>query len=300
MKVSGKNSVQMLMGKKNLDFFMKAYPNQREMALGDKILNLWNDGTLTKSDEKVVLKQYPEVIFVDWQTIEEQTFFQLKSYPACLDLRKKFVFARRLFDMTLHVSERLVSLDSDVVFKEKIDISPLWDVEYPFISMTDHHNAYAFFPRIVNRIYRQSEKKLLPIERANMGIFAITPHASAIDFFEDLFNKPDFKHAIANPDGRFWWMEQTAFSYLGNLLGAYQIPSNVGIVPEDKETPFSEISKHRIAHLCGKNKRFLDEWLTLCSKKESLTSELCIQKADPYLLRSELWGQFFNKVKTYL
>lgn len=294
--------INILLGSKHVDMFIKTNQNV-SLMLGDSINTVvWSDGSLSDEDCENILADSKNISFADYKAAESNALEKLKNRPYCRKLRDKFVLARRLFDMPLAEEGRFVSLDSDVVFKRPVNFSKLWkSTDYPFISLRDHQNALSFYPRVVWRIARETNKKLYPVEQSNMGMIAFDSEKLDLDYFEYMFSNKDFNHAVENKNAGFWWLEQTAYSYFGRRLGAYHWSEKEAAVLDDKTTSYEALCSYDCVHLTGQNKRYLDDFLQFAKENGSGLPALemnLLKTADYPMMRCLLWQarkKFFNK-----
>ena len=86
-----------------------------------------DDGSLTKKDKRTIKKHVENINIIDRDYADEKIDKIFYHYPNCRRYRDAFVNALQLFDyMLLCESEKIVSLDSDILFFKKPDTLIDW------------------------------------------------------------------------------------------------------------------------------------------------------------------------------
>ena len=86
-----------------------------------------DDGSLTKKDERIIKKHIKNIHIIDRDYADVEINKILEHYPNCRRYRDAFVNALQLFDyMLLCESNKIVSLDSDILFFKKPDTLIDW------------------------------------------------------------------------------------------------------------------------------------------------------------------------------
>ena len=86
-----------------------------------------DDGSLTKKDKRTIKKHIKNINIIDRGYADAKINRILDHYPNCRRYRDAFVNALQLFDyMLLCESEKIVSLDSDILFFKKPDTLIDW------------------------------------------------------------------------------------------------------------------------------------------------------------------------------
>lgn len=196
--------VKTLLGHNNLSFSIECLQSFVQNASEKIQLTIFEDGTLTEDDRRLLLRSLPDSRVINKAECEKVVFNKLAAYPACLNYRKTVVYARKIFDLMLYDEQDCLYIDIDVYFLKKFSLPKFSDSP---VFMLDSINAYSFKPAEFLRIS-------FPIfPKVNSGFFFFPAAQFDLRYVETLLQNPTINKGYLRGIS---WLEQTIWSFLAS------------------------------------------------------------------------------------
>jgi hypothetical protein len=204
-----------------------------------------DDGSLLSEDIRLLQTLYPGCTLIarDQADREVGSALARRGLENCIRLRKQFVLALKLLDVSFYAKSReFIFLDSDTLFFERPTelIEGLASEKFylgstPLFSV-DVASAYT--------IGKDEFTQLIGcdcVQRCNTGIFRSAP--ISLDVVEDFLKCGAFWNGALPKD---WYVEQTIYAMIFTLAGAKALPGTYAISPSNVAT-----AKFVSGHFCG-------------------------------------------------
>jgi hypothetical protein len=162
-----------------------------------------DDGSLTKKDKRTIKKHIKNIHIIDRDYANVEINKILEHYPNCRRYRDAFVNALQLFDyMLLCESNKIVSLDSDILFFKKPDTLIDW--------LRDGKNIVFFW---------EDEEEGVPgvrefLANVNLDDCFIPMNIGLLCFYKDAMNLDLLEQILSKTEKFDWVTGQNSFPAL--------------------------------------------------------------------------------------
>ena len=145
-----------------------------------------DDDSLTKKDKRTLTKHIKNITIIDRDYADVKINKVLDHYPNCRRYRDEYVSALQLFDyMLLCESEKIVSLDSDLLFFKKPDILIDWlhdGKKTVYFWEEEPHGTREFLAKI---------NMADCFAGVNIGLLCFYKETMNLDLIENILSKPE-------------------------------------------------------------------------------------------------------------
>jgi len=194
-----------------------------------------DDGSLTGNDRNLIQDVFPSLNIIGKMESGEalERHFLEKGLARCLNLRRRLVLARKLFDSVfLSRSEWIILMDSDVLFYHK----PVEILQpYNFYSV-DNGYRYSFSASEMDELLGRKT-----IGRCNSGLIRIRRGQVDFEQIERWLSHPGFWTTVGSAN---YFAEQTLWAMVLTLAEARPLPETYRICAPEPE-------KFTYGHYCG-------------------------------------------------